>query len=222
MRKIPSWYLAFGVVNVALGIFSQPLPLYTYFLGAKAGQVGLLSAVGSATAIIASLFWGKLADLTPHRPLVLLGLLGLALGYAILPFLTTVAALFPLNAGVTFLWLSAGTVSTLLVLAALPHTRWEKELGLFNAVFGVGWTVGLLVGSVWTMAVARLAGPGWALRSLGLFAAFVALAAGIIGLRFVPETTSVCAPQAFTDLLWPWEHSWPSSGGMALCIFWGR
>lgn len=200
MREMPSWYVAFGVVNIGLGIFSQLLPLYAYFLGAKAAEVGLLSAVGSATAIAASLFWGKLADLIPHRrPLVLLGFFSITLGYGLLAFLTNVSALFALNAGVTFLWMSAGTASTLLVLVTVPRTRWEKELGLFNAVSGVGWTVGLLVGAFWITVFARLVGQGWGLRSLGLFAACVALAAGIIGLRSIPETAARSAGvQGFT------------------------
>jgi MFS family permease len=188
MRKIPSWYIAFCVINVALGAFSQLLPLYAYFLGAKAAQVGLLSAVGSATTIVASLFWGRLADASPRRrPLVLFGFFGLTAGYALIAFLTSIGALFPLNVGVTFVWMAAGTAATLLVLAESARADWEKELGRFNAISGVGWTFGLLLGATWTTLLTRAIGEGWGLRSLGLVVALVALVAGLLSLRSVPE-----------------------------------
>jgi MFS family permease len=148
MKRMPSWYWAFGVINIALGIFSQLLPLYAYFLGAKAREVGLLAAVGSATTIVASLFWGKIADATTNRrSLVLFGFFSLVLGYGLLAFLRDVGPLYALNAGVTFFWMAAGTASTLLVLATFPRAQWERELGLFNAVSGVGWTLGLILGA---------------------------------------------------------------------------
>jgi MFS family permease len=188
MPPLPPWYLTFAAINVALAIFSQLLPLYAYFLGAKAAQVGLLSAVGSATSIVASLFWGKLADISPRRrPFVLLGFFGLAAGYALLPLLTEVNALLPLNAGVTFLWTAAGTVSTLLVLASFSRSLWERELGRFNAISGIGWSAGLVAGAVWTTILVRFVGEGWGLRSLGLAAAFTALVAALLSLKFVPE-----------------------------------
>jgi len=191
MKRIPSWYWSFGVINIALGIFSQLLPLYAYFLGAKAGEVGLLAAVGSATTIVASLFWGKVADKTSnHRPLVLLSFFGLALVYAVLAFLGDVRPLFALNAGATFFWTSAGTVSTLLVLATFSRTQWERELGLFNAVSGMGWTAGLVLGALWTTILARLVGEAWSLRSLALVAALMAMGAGTMALRFLPKFPS--------------------------------
>lgn len=201
MKRIPSWYFTFAMINVALGAFSQLLPLYAYFLGAKAAQVGLLSAVGSATTIVASLFWGRLADISPRRrPFVLFGFFGLAAGYASIAGLTTVGALFPLNAGVTFVWMSAGTVSTLLVLAAFSRHEWEKELSKFNAVSGVGWTVGLLVGAIWSTFLVRAVGEGWGLRSLGLVAALTALVAGLMGLRGIPEPPGAVKGSVVQDL----------------------
>lgn len=201
MRKIPRWYIAFAVINVALGSFSQLLPLYAYFLGAKAAQVGLLSAVGSATTIVASLFWGKLADASPRRrPFVLLGFFGLAIGYALLVALTKVKALFPLNAVVTFIWMAAGTAATLLVLSQFPKTDWERELSRFNALSGVGWTVGLLLGALWTTLFTRFVGEGWGLRSLGLVTALTALSAGIISLKSLPEPMGTARSSLVQDL----------------------
>lgn len=188
MKRIPSWYISFGVVNIALGAFSQLLPLYAYFLGAKAAEVGLLSAVGSATSIAASLFWGKLADATLwRRPYALFGLFGLAGGYALVGVFTHIKALYLLNAGVTFVWTAAGTVATLLILAVFSRREWEGELGKFNAVGGVGWTVGLLLGALWTMGLTRFVGEGWGLRSLSFVVALIALAAGFLGLKSIPE-----------------------------------
>ncbi len=196
----PWWYWAFLVVNVALGAFSQLLPLYAYFLGASAGEVGLLAAVGSATNIVASLFWGKLADLSPRRrPLVLFGFWGITVCYALLAFLTRRNTLFPLNAAATFLWMAAGTAATLLVLTAFPRERWEREIGRFNAYSGIGWTIGLILGALWTTVLARLVGEGWALRSLALMIALVAGLAGFLALRSLPEPRSSTKRTGFLD-----------------------
>lgn len=193
--RFPGWYTPFAVINVALGAFSQLLPLYAYFLGAKAADVGLLAAVGSATAIFASVFWGKLTDISPRRrPLVLLGFFGLALGYALILVAARVKILFALNAGVTFIWMAASTASTLLVLAEFPKTIWETELGRFNALAGLGWTLGLALGGLWTLGLTRAIGEGWALRSLALFVAIIALVAGILGLKTVPERPESSRP----------------------------
>ncbi|MFN3346652.1 MAG: MFS transporter [Candidatus Bipolaricaulaceae bacterium] len=196
----PRWYWAFLVVNVALGAFSQLLPLYAYFLGASAGEVGLLAAVGSATNIVASLFWGKLADVSPRRrPLVLLGFWGISACYALLAFLTRRSALFPLNAGATFLWMAAGTAATLLVLTAFPKDRWEREIGRFNAYGGVGWTMGLVLGALWTTMLTRFVGEGWGLRSLALVVALIAGVAGLLALRSLPEPRSSPRRTSFLD-----------------------
>ncbi len=202
MKRVPSWYVTFGVVNIALGAFSQLLPLYAYFLGARAAEVGVLSAVGSATAILASIFWGRLADASPRRrPFALFGLFGLALGYAALAVLKRVSPLYLVNAGVTFVWTSAGTVSTLLILAAFSRQDWEKELGRYNAVCGVGWTLGLLLGALWTTILTRFVGEGWSLRSLGIVVALIALAAGFLGWRNVPESPGAVKGSLAQELL---------------------
>jgi len=205
MRNIPRWYWTFAVVNVALGAFSQLLPLYAYFLGARAAEVGVLSAVGSATTIVASLFWGKLADVSPRRrPFVLFGLFGLVGGYAALLALTRVSALLLLNAGVTFVWTAAGTMATLLILAEFSRTHWERELSRFNAVSGLGWTTGLILGAGWTMVLTRFLGEGWSLRSLGALVAVIALVAGLLGLKFVPEppgTPTASLAQSFSSAM---------------------
>lgn len=207
MRSAPRWYWTFLAANVALGAFSQLLPLYAYFLGGSAGEVGVLAAVGSATNIVASLFWGKLADLSPRRkPLVILGFLGVASCYAILAFITRLGPLFPLNAGATFLWMAAGTASTLLVLAAFPKEAWEREIARFNAFGGTGWTMGLLLGAFWSTLLARFVGEGWSLRSLALLIALVAGVSGAWALKILPEQRAPAKRPSFWD--------WTLSAGM--------
>jgi len=45
--KAPRWYWAFVMANAAMGAASPLLPLYAYFLGGNAADVGALAAVGS-------------------------------------------------------------------------------------------------------------------------------------------------------------------------------
>lgn len=196
--RAPRWYLAFMLANVALGGASQLLPLYAYFLGASAGDVGVLASVGSLANIVASVIWGRAADATPRRrAFVLFGLFGVSLSYLAVPFLSRVPHLFWVNALASFTWMAAATVSTLLILSQVSQAEWEREIGRFNAYAGGGWTLGLLLGAAWTSGMSRLVGEGWGLRSFGLVLALVALGSAILAMMVVPEPEKVVGRQVF-------------------------
>ncbi|MBC7093089.1 MFS transporter [Candidatus Bipolaricaulota bacterium] len=200
--KAPRWYWAFLVVNAAVGAASPLLPLYAYHLGGTAADVGAMSAAASMVNVIGSLLWGRLADVTARRRLfVLLSFAGLSLAYLALPFLLRVPQLILLNAGVSLVWTASATVSILILLGNFPRADWEREIGRFNVYSGVGWTLGLAIGAVWTSALVRLVGEGWGLRSLGLVVAVLAAAAAVMAARELREPSQRVEARSLRHLM---------------------
>ncbi len=197
----PRWYWAYALSNAAMGAASALLPLYAYHLGAKAGTVGTLAAVGSLTTVAASLLWGRVLDATPRRRVfVAASFLGVGLAYLALPLLTRVPQLFLVNASAALAWMAGSSVSILLILGGFPKERWEGEIARFNAYCGVGWTMGLAIGAGWTALAVRFLGEGWGLRSLGLIVGALALAGAALALRTVREPGVRLEPPSFRDL----------------------
>lgn len=197
----PRWYWAYAFSNAAMGAASPLLPLYAYHLGATAGMVGTLAAVGSLMNVVASLLWGRVLDATPRRKVfVTASFLGVSLAYFSLPLLTRLPQLFLVNAWVALAWMAGSSVSILLILAGFPKERWEDEIARFNVYCGVGWTVGLAVGAGWIALVVRLIGEGWSLRSLGLIVGALAVTALAVALRTVREPEARLEIPSFRDL----------------------
>jgi len=195
--RAPRWYWAFVLANAAMGAASPLLPLYAHYLGATAGGVGTLTAVGSVMNVVGSLIWGRVLDSTPRRRLfVAWGFLGVAVAYLVLPFLTGLPQLFLVNGWAAFAWMAGSSVSFLLVLSRFPKEQWEKEIARFNVYCGVGWTMGLAVGAGWTSLAVRWIGEGWGLRSLGLIVAGLSLLAIVVALRQIREPQAEAETQA--------------------------
>ncbi len=200
--RAPRWYWAFVLANAAMGAASPLLPLYAYFLGATAGGVGTLTAVGSVMNVVGSLVWGRVLDSTPRRRMfIALGFLGVAVAYLILPLLTGLPQLFLVNGWAAFAWMAGSSVSFLLVLSRFPKEQWEKEIARFNVYCGVGWTVGLAVGAAWTSVVVRWIGEGWGLRSLGLIVGALSLLAIVVALREIPEPEPQASAPSLRDVV---------------------
>jgi len=186
--RAPRWYWAFVLSNAAMGAASLLLPLYAYYLGATAGGVGTLAAVGSMANVVASLIWGRFLDTTHRRrQLAALSSFGLAVAYLTLPVVTRVPQLFLVNGWVAFSWMAGTSVAILLVLAGFPKEQWERGIARFNVYCGVGWTVGLALGAGWIALAVRRLGEGWGLRSLGFIVGALALAAMLVALRQIRE-----------------------------------
>src|SRR5215207_9887175 len=79
---------------VGFGIVIPLLPFYASRLGASPLWIGLLFASYSVMQLIFSPVLGRLSDRHGRRPVLLVSLLGTALGFLILGFADTLALLF--------------------------------------------------------------------------------------------------------------------------------
>src|SRR5215471_13042601 len=167
---------------VGFGIVIPVLPFYaegTKF-GATPSQVGLLFASYSIMQLVFAPVLGRLSDKYGRRPVLLVSLLGTALGFLILGFATTLWMLF---AGRILDGISGGNISTAQAYIADVTTKENraKGMGLVGAAFGLGFSFGPAIGGIMSR---------WGINVPFLFASGLAFANATLLFFTLPETVT--------------------------------
>ena len=167
---------------VGFGIVIPVLPYYaegTKF-GATPTQVGLLFASYSVMQLVFSPVLGRLSDKYGRRPILLMSLLGTAIGFLILGFATTLWMLF---VGRIVDGISGGNISTAQAYIADVTTKEDraKGMGLIGAAFGLGFVFGPAIGGILSR---------WGVNVPFLFAGGLAFANAILLYFTLPETVT--------------------------------
>jgi len=167
---------------VGFGIVIPVLPYYaegTKF-GATPTQVGLLFASYSVMQLVFSPVLGRLSDKYGRRPILLMSLLGTAIGFLILGFATTLWMLF---VGRIIDGISGGNISTAQAYIADVTTKENraKGMGLIGAAFGLGFVFGPAIGGILSR---------WGVNVPFLFAGGLAFANAILLYFTLPETVT--------------------------------
>lgn len=177
------WLYAWGGANVAIGVVSLLGPLYVVQLGGDAVALGVLWFATSMAMAPSAVAVGPLVDrFGHHRTVVLAGLAGIGIASAVLPVLGSVATVV-VAAAVLWLFVAGVTpVLTMLVLADAPENRWNARIALLNKYQGYGWAGGLVLGALWTRALAGHLAP------IDVQRALLWLCAGIIAVSTLAAT----------------------------------
>ena len=165
-------FLTVFIDLLGFGIVIPLLPIYTRQHGASEFTLGLLFAVFSLTQFIFSPFWGRLSDRIGRRPVLIAGLLGTAASYTLFARADTLALIFASRAAAGFF---GATISTAVAYIAdiTPQEHRTRAMGTIGAAFGLGFTVGPLVGG--QLASKEHPGlPGYAAAALSLSAGIFA------------------------------------------------
>jgi DHA1 family tetracycline resistance protein-like MFS transporter len=167
---------------VGFGIVIPVLPYYaegTKF-GATPTQVGLLFASYSVMQLVFSPVLGRLSDKYGRRPILLLSLLGTAIGFLVLGFATTLWMLF---VGRIIDGISGGNISTAQAYIADVTTKENraKGMGLIGAAFGLGFVFGPAIGGILSR---------WGINVPFLFAGGLAFLNVILLYFTLPETVT--------------------------------
>lgn len=211
-RATNRWALmiVFLVVFIDLLGFGIILPLLPRI--AKTDLSHLIAAtepktIGAVTGLLMSSFslmqflfapaWGRLSDHIGRRPILLIGLLGSVIFYALFGYAASVR---PENADAALLAIvlffvarigagvSGATISTAQAVIAdsTPPEKRKHGMALIGAAFGIGFTFGPLIGfgCLWLGEDFPLVGLG----SIGYTASALSLIALLLGLRLLPET----------------------------------
>ena len=148
-RRSPLYliFLTVFIDLVGFGIVIPVLPLYAKHLGATEMMNGWLVGIYSAMQFLASPLLGKLSDRVGRRPVLLVSLLGTAVGFLIMGAAPTLAWLFIAR---IIDGISGGNISTAQAYIAditKPEER-SKAMGLIGAAFGLGFIFGPAIGGV--------------------------------------------------------------------------
>lgn len=163
---------------VGFGIVLPVLPLYARRFHASAAVAGLLVATFSLAQFLASPLWGRVSDRVGRKPVLVVSLVGTALG----SLLTGLAGGLPLlfigrvvdGASGASVSVAQASVADL----ASPEQR-SRLFGLLGAAFGIGFVLGPAVGAALTPISPRLP---------FLAAAVVAGINALVAVRRLPET----------------------------------
>lgn len=138
---------------VGFGIVLPILPLYAQRFDASPTTVGLLVASFSLAQFVFAPIWGRVSDRVGRKPVLVLSLVGTAVGSLITGLAGTLWVLF---AGRIIDGISGASVSVAQasVTDLAPPEQRSRLLGLLGAAFGLGFVAGPAIG-----ALAALGGP---------------------------------------------------------------
>ena len=176
--KIGIVFLIVFIDLVGFGIVIPILPLYAEEYGPSPVTFGLLMASFSIMQFIFAPILGRLSDRFGRRPVLLVSLLGSALGYVLFGIAGSLGMLF---ASRIIDGISGGNISTAqAVIADItgPEDR-AKGMGLIGAAFGLGFILGPAIGALLVTVAPWLP---------GIAAATASLIAFLLVLTRLPET----------------------------------
>jgi MFS family permease len=184
-------FLTVVVDLVGFGIVLPLLPRFAERYGATPGQLGLLMASFSAMQFLFAPIWGRLSDRVGRRPVLLVGLAGSVVFYTMFGFADSLAWLFAARIGAGLCGATISISAAYIADVTKPEER-ARGMALIGAAFGIGFTVGPVLGGLtWGLGESLRAGghlPGTLARALpGLAAALLCLASFLWTLRSVPE-----------------------------------
>jgi MFS family permease len=187
-RKEDRWYYSFLPFNVAGGSTSPLIPLFvTEGLAGNVAQVGIISAISSLASVPANIIWGNLSDTLKRRKVfVLVGFIGLAIPLLLMGLSTDIQTYYLANFILGAISAAAAPVGTVLVLESFDKKEWGKRLGDFSKVGGIGWLLGLTIGTIW---LNFMTGDSTVMAMRLLFVASAALAfvSVILGWKWIRE-----------------------------------
>lgn len=167
--------IGFSIIAPVVPFLVQP---YTSNPGEQAIVVTLLTSVYAVCVFFAAPLFGALSDKYGRRPLLLLCLLGAAIGYLVFGI---GGALWVLFAGRIIEGITGGSISTIFAYFAdiIPRDQRTKYFGWMSAVVGVGTVIGPSIGGL--MAKFGYAVPMY-------FGAVITLLNVVYGYFFMPES----------------------------------
>ena len=170
--------------------------------------VGALLSIFSLMQFLFMPIWGRVSDRVGRRPILLLGLAGSVVFYALFGYASDLPAAEYAGLALLLLFVSrfgagvaGATIATAQAVIAdcTPPERRKHGMALIGMAFGIGFTFGPLV------AVASLycAPPGYQ-GVVGYCAAGLSLVALVLGVILLPETRRFGGPPPLRRVLFDW------------------
>src|SRR3954447_7493861 len=136
------------ITMVGFGIVIPVLPVYAKSdFKMTPGQLGALVGVFSLVQLVSAPFFGKLSDRIGRRPVLLVSVIGTAVGFIVLGAAHAVWMLF---LGRIIDGISGGNIATAQACIAdvTPPEGRSRAMGMIGAAFGVGFVLGPALGGL--------------------------------------------------------------------------
>lgn len=145
-RQLAVLFLTLLMVMVGFGIILPILPFYAQHMGASATHLGLLFAAYSLMQFLFSPLWGRYSDRVGRRPVLLIGLVGMALSFVLFGLAQALWMLYA--ARVLGGLLSSAVLPTAMAYIADSTSTEQRgrSMGLLGAAMGLGMIFGPAIG----------------------------------------------------------------------------
>ncbi|MED3623633.1 MFS transporter [Neobacillus thermocopriae] len=149
-KALPILFAIMFLVMVGFGIIIPVLPFYAEEIGANPTELGLLMAVYSLMQLIFAPYWGRLSDRIGRKPVLMIGIGGLALSFFIQAISTELWMLFV--ARILGGLLSSANMPTAMAYVADITTEENrgKGMGIVGAAVGLGFVFGPAIGGIFS------------------------------------------------------------------------
>ncbi|MEM3671370.1 MAG: MFS transporter [Thermoprotei archaeon] len=147
-----TWLFSALPSSLATGPLSTFLALAVLDKGGTVVQYGLILSAASAAAVVASIFWGFLMDLSIRRWVFLFLSYG-GVTVCVLSLYTFEALPYTAAAyvGVSFFSAAAAPASNLLIMQLWRRSEWSEIFGFYSYLGSAGAVLGLVISSVWVL-----------------------------------------------------------------------
>jgi len=176
--KIGTLFLIVFIDLIGFGIIIPILPLYAEEFGPSPFAFGLLMASFSLMQFVFAPVLGRLSDRYGRRPVLLVSLVGSAVGYVLFGFAGSLGMLFASRIVDGISGANISTAQAVIADITGPEDR-AKGMGAIGAAFGLGFILGPAIGGLLVSIAHWL--PGVA-------AAVTSLVAAVLVLTVLPET----------------------------------
>lgn len=149
-KALPILFAVMFFVYVGFGIIIPVIPFYAENLGASPTELGLLMAVYSLMQFLFAPMWGRISDRVGRKPVIMIGIFGLAVSFFLMALSTALWMLFA--ARIVGGFLSAATMPTVMAYAADITSEEDrgKGMGVIGASIGLGFIFGPAIGGIFS------------------------------------------------------------------------
>lgn len=149
-KALPILMAVMFMVMLGFGIIIPVLPFFAQQIGATPGQLGLLMSVYSIMQFLFAPLWGSLSDRIGRKPVMLIGIAGLALSFILFAFATHLWMLFAIR--IMGGMLSAANMPTVNAYVAdiTSSENRGRGMGMIGMSIGLGFIFGPAIGGVFS------------------------------------------------------------------------
>ncbi len=143
-------FLVMFLVMAGFGIIIPVLPFYAEEIGANPTELGLLMAVYSFMQLLFAPIWGRVSDRIGRKPVIMLGIFGLAVSFFLMAIASELWMLFA--ARILGGLLSSANMPTTMAYVAdvTSEENRGKGMGIIGAAIGLGFVFGPGIGGIFT------------------------------------------------------------------------